>query len=212
MWKLYIYHLYYLLLTLSLNCFPGLNLGVFVAEITIFSLVSGLIPVLLSLWITSNFPKPVISTFLSFCNEYLIVSNIQSTISVISFIFWFDFSLTRLNVFLIYQVNGYYSEYFTNKVRDSKDARNAIKDAKKIGAPEKSIIYFTVDCDCYGDGVIENIIPYFWSLRQVFLSNDNPKHYKMEFMLLDKYVRLSIINNLQLQVSSVECHGDLLVI
>lgn len=84
-----------------------------------------------------------------------------------------------LSVFLIYQDGGYYSEYFQNRMQGSEDARIAIEAARKIGAPTGSIIYFAVDFDCYGDEVIENIIPYFWSIKQVFFSGDNPKGYRI---------------------------------
>lgn len=108
-----------------------------------------------------------------------------------------------LNVFLIYQDGGYYSEYFQNRIQGSEDARIAIEAARKIGAPSGSIIYFAVDFDCYGDEVVENIIPYFWSIKQVFYSSENPKGYQIGIYAPRQVC--TIITNREYAVASFIC-------
>lgn len=72
-----------------------------------------------------------------------------------------------LKVFPIYQTVGDHLEYFSS-AQGTSDAFTAINNAKKLGFPIGTTIYFAVDFDAVDNEVTTNILPYFKAIHSYF--------------------------------------------
>ncbi len=84
-----------------------------------------------------------------------------------------------LKVFPIYQDGGYQLSYFQDLRQGTVDAYTAISAAKRVGVPKGSVIYFSVDFDCYDYQMRQFVVPYFSKVNSVFRSSKNTNKYKV---------------------------------
>lgn len=72
---------------------------------------------------------------------------------------------TGLTFFPIFQESGTDLTYFTS-TRGKRDAKNAVRAARKHGIPANTIIYFAVDTDPTDSQISTYILPYFKSISE----------------------------------------------
>ena len=71
-----------------------------------------------------------------------------------------------LRFFPIYQTSANKYEYFTEK-NGRDDAKNAVSAALKLGLPEGTVIYFSVDFDSTDYHVTNGVLPYFKAVNEM---------------------------------------------
>lgn len=82
-----------------------------------------------------------------------------------------------LYVFSICQRQNNYASYFTSQ-QGTKDAEDAIANAKAIGQPNNTPIYFVVDFDATLSQIEDYITPYMQAVVAVLNGSKNTKNYK----------------------------------
>ncbi|MDE6926011.1 MAG: DUF1906 domain-containing protein, partial [Acetatifactor sp.] len=70
-----------------------------------------------------------------------------------------------LNFFPIFQESSTSASYFTDK-RGKRDAKNAVKAARRFGIPEGNVLYFAVDLDATSAQITKYVLPYFKALSE----------------------------------------------
>lgn len=81
-----------------------------------------------------------------------------------------------LNVFPIYETGSYKPSYFTT-AQGASDAIAAVEACRRLGIPEGTIIYFTVDYDMEGYQIQNLVLPYFETIKNKF--NDAQLQYNI---------------------------------